>query len=351
MENKTEQQEVNDTIQDVEQDNSAKTTENKANSLAIWLIVLALICLNGGLYWLWSQHKMATEGLTQQLIEAQKYSEQVMQLEHTLQQDRDKVQQQLDLLQTGQSEFSEKLKALQDRQQLTNGDVQHYWALSEVEYLLNAANQRVLLAADVAGAQVALSLADERIKALSDYRLHPLRALLAEEQLALASVTKVDIDGMAVQLQSALDKVDSIQILMAPEHASKQEDSPEAVSSIASNWKTALSKAWQQVRSLVVIRHQQEGAAAVLVPEQRYFLYQNLRLKLETARLALLSGREAVFHASLLSAEQWLQQYFVGGERDALLELVKSLQLEKITVALPDISTSLVWLQQQGAEQ
>jgi uroporphyrin-3 C-methyltransferase len=76
-----------------------------------------------------------------------------------------------------------------------------------------------------------------------------------------------------------------------------------------------------------------------------------MHLKLEGARVALLDGREALFHDSLAAAEKWLQQYFTGAERDALLASIQSLKSEKITVAMPDVSGSLVWLQQNGDQE
>ncbi|MBE9532527.1 MAG: uroporphyrinogen-III C-methyltransferase, partial [Proteobacteria bacterium] len=183
-------------------------------------------------------------------------------------------------------------------------------------------------------------------KELADPRMYQLRALIADEQLALASVAKVDIEGMSIQLQSALDNVDDLTVLMAAEL--ETDDASESESTLPEDWQSAASQAWNEVKSLVVIRHQQDGAAAVLVPEQRYFLYQNLTLKLESAQLALLSGEALIFKSRLASAEQWLQHYFVGDDRDAMLAMVTALQAESITVDLPDISASLVWIQQKG---
>ena len=45
---------------------------------------------------------------------------------------------------------------------------------------------------------------------------------------------------------------------------------------------------------------------------------------------------------------QWLEKYFIGDERDALLQTVTAMQSETITTKLPDISASLIWLQQKG---
>ena len=74
-------------------------------------------------------------------------------------------------------------------------------------------------------------------------------------------------------------------------------------------------------------------------------MYQNLRLKLETARFALLSGKQSIYDSSLQTSIDWLQRYFVGEQRDALLASLKTMQAEQIDVTLPDISGSLRWLQ------
>lgn len=120
---------------------------------------------------------------------------------------------------------------------------------------------------------------------------------------------------------------------------------PSATESDA-GWKQALDDIWQQMRSLVVIRHDQTGETAVLVPEQRYFLYQNLRLQLESARLALLNADNDNYQHSLQTAIDWLQQYFTGEQRDALLNTLKKLQDAQINISIPAISGSLNWLEE-----
>jgi len=339
MENKTTQQDVtSDIVQDAEVI-SVEASGAKPKTLYIWIAVLVLLCLQAGSFWLWIQQKSQNETLSQQLSTATSSFSEVSNLGASLQSTDANMQKTLSDLDTKQNLLDVNLKALSDSQQVTRGDVEQYWALAEVEYLINVANQRVLLAKDVVGASDALEMADARIEALSDYRLHPLRALLADEQLALSSVVKVDVEGMALHLQSALDGVDSLQVLMAPPIVEGEE-----VLLTSDDWQGVLDKAWTEVKSLVVIRHQQAGAAAVLVPEQRYFLYQNLRLKLETARFALLSGESSVFEASLNSSAQWLEQYFTGEESHAMLALIKELQATHTEISLPDISASLAWI-------
>lgn len=345
MENNDKQPEVTEEVTQVEVEND---TVKPVKTTLLWLAIVVLLMLMVGSFWFVQQQQIKTTTLMDRIDVSEQLKGEVAQLKQTLTTDASATHQQLEALSIVDVDLAEKVKDLVAMQELTGEDAKNIWALSQVEFFLQAANQRALLAGDVENARTALILADQQLKELADPRLYRLRSLIADEQLALASVAKIDVEGMAAQLQSALEQVDSLHILMGPELTSDQAISSGSDSSLPENWQAALTEAWQEVRSLVVIRHQQDGAAAVLVPEQRYFLYQNLRLKLESARLALLSGREATFHASLASAEQWLQQYFVGDERDALLEIVESLQNEQISVVIPDISASLIWLQQKG---
>jgi uroporphyrin-III C-methyltransferase len=327
-------------------------TPQKSNTaVVIWLAIFALLLINTGSYFLWFQQQTTVKQLNEKLSQTQQLATQSSERQQTLQ-DEDKTSNaKLAAIEAGQQELADIIVAVQQNQKLGNAELQWKWAIAELQYLLTVANQRLLLANDVAGAQHALTLTDQRVEAMDDYRLHSLRALLTEEQLALASVASVDIEGMVLQLQSVLNSVDDLKIWMGPEVRAEQDISDVDDAEVAQDWQQALESMWTEVRSLVVIRHKQDGAAAVLVPEQRYFLYQNLRLQLETARFALLADEDVAFKASIKAATDWLEQYFIGDERDAMLSLLRELQQQQIKVALPDISASLTWLKSQGTEQ
>ncbi|HET8807960.1 MAG TPA: uroporphyrinogen-III C-methyltransferase, partial [Methylophaga sp.] len=173
-----------------------------------------------------------------------------------------------------------------------------------------------------------------------------LRQKIADEQLALDAVVTADIAGIAADLQSAINAIDSLRVVKGPrQYTADQTAETRGDLSTRAGWQNALSDIWQQIRSLVVIRQLEDATQAVLIPEQRYFLYQNLRLKLETARFALLSGEQSIYDSSLQTSIDWLNRYFVGEQRDAMLASLKALKNEQIEVALPDISGSLRWLQ------
>lgn len=327
----------------------------RSKFVLVWLAVVILFGLVAGSFWFLQQQlntqKLKTTILSQDASSAEQLQNKVSLLEQSVNTAETTTEQRLTGLDTANVSLLDKVDELSKAEGLTNDDVLRSWVLAELKFLLQSANQSTLLAGDVDKARAALALADQQLKVLTDPRLHELRALIADEQLALASVAKVDVDGLAMQLRSAINRVDDLHVLMDPEINQQDGQNTAAETLSSQTWQTTLSHVWQEIKSLVVIRHQQDAAVAVLVPEQRYFLYQNLRLKLESANLALLSAKETTFHDNLTSAEQWLQQYFIGPERDAMVDMLQNMKSETIVVDMPDISASLVWLRHYGDQQ
>jgi len=333
-------QTIDNNVQDAELLEKNKQDDAKVYRL-LWIALVVVVLLSAvSIGWFYQQLQQQEDDIQSSLTEL---SSQNGDWQSKLEQHR----QQLGRLDSDQKQLAEKLQQLTDKQQLSNAELQKRWALQEVKYLLNVANQRAVLAHDVVGAIQALIMADKQLEALSDYRLHPLRAEIAEELMSLQSLTTLDIPGMAIQLQTLAAHVDKLRVKKGPEvDFSESPDTADITSTETPAWKQAISDIWQQLRSLVVIRHDQTGEAAVLAPEQRYFLYQNLRLQLESARLALLNADNNSFQHSLKTAITWLDQYFTGEERDAMLASLNSLAEQKIDVSIPDISGSLNWLEE-----
>ncbi len=310
---------------------------------AIWLILILLVLIPAALALWWSyQQQQNLDVLNQQSATLATLESDIALLNRA----RQRNEQSLQNLSEAQQLQAQAIVDLQKQQPLTDKEIRLRWTLKEVDYLLQLANQRATLANDAAGARQALQLADEKIRDLNDYRLQDLRQQIADEQLALDAVVTTDIAGIAADLQSAIDAVDTLRVVKGPKHYTADPTGDARVDlSTRAGWQNALSDIWQQIRSLVVIRQQEDATQAVLIPEQRYFLYQNLRLKLETARFALLSGEQSIYDSSLQTSIDWLNRYFVGEQRDAMLASLKALKSEQIEVALPDISGSLRWLQ------
>lgn len=342
MENASNTESTQQDIRDAEiirETSASSSGKTGLKIVTLVLLILLLISALNGVFW-WQQRQqigniesqLPAIDLLQERIQRQ--SSDLDNLGSALQ----AQQQQFDRLQA-------RLNDLLAQQSLTSTDIQLRWALAEMESLLIMANQRALLAQDVRGARAALDLVDKILEQTPDYRLLPLRELIADEELAMAAVRNLDIAGIAVELQSAIDRVEKLRVVTGPQVVDPPLQLVQSDIKSSSDWRQAASDIWQQLRSLVVIRHQQDGVAAALVPEQRYFLYENLKLQLQTARFALLSGQAEVFSDSIKTAQQWLTRYFVGDERDAVLQLLTELEAEYQIAEIPDISASLRWIQ------
>lgn len=337
MANNNDKQQIDDNVQDAElvKEKKALFTGNRPLWIALAVVVLLVIALAGWFYQQLQAEQSKLAGMAALQTELNSLTQTVA-----------KRDQQLSALQQQHQTLSDALDEFMARDTLTSADIKKTWALQEIEYLLNVANQRALLAKDVAGAYQALNLAAERIRQLADYRLHPLRAIITEEMMQLDALADLDQQGIALKLQTAANHVQRLRVKKGPEVNTAMMQDEADIAAADSGWRQAVSDIWQQLRSLVVIRHDDSGEAAVLVPEQRYFLYQNLRLQLESARLALLNADSSSYQHSLKTAVNWLEKYFTGDERDAMLNTLRELQGKQVNVVIPDISASLDWIKE-----
>ena len=69
------------------------------------------------------------------------------------------------------------------------------WMLAESEYLVRMAGRKLWLEHDIVSAITLLGNADERIKALNDPSLMPIRKALAEDIAKLKGMPRVDREG------------------------------------------------------------------------------------------------------------------------------------------------------------
>lgn len=248
---------------------------------------------------------------------------------------------------------------VQDAQQELNRTVvQHRveWALTDIEHLLRAANTQASLQNNVPAALLNLRAAQERMRTLDNPALLPAIEALQNDIQALQEVTLPDITGAAVALSRMAR--DSLSLPLAsdkPMAAAPEPPPATTTEKIAGGaWDTVrglAAGAWDGFRGLFVVREQGEAAVPLLPPEQTYFLQQNLRLQLDTARLALLRQDDAVYHETLNNTEAWVNKYYAKQDLtvQAYLAALRELQTLKLDTAVPDISGSLQALQQAAA--
>jgi uroporphyrin-III C-methyltransferase len=220
------------------------------------------------------------------------------------------------------------------------------WQLAEVEYLLRLANQRVILSGDTVSAEALLRSADSVLESLEDPRLHPVRRAITADLAALRAVPQLDTEGLYLRLSALAEQASSLSIFELPEAEERLAPAP------AEDWQGRLEQGYeaalQKLSDYIIIRRRDVPVQALMDPQWEGLVRQNLRMLLEQAQVALLSGHPRLYQQSLERARHWVGQFFVSDERraHAMDEELEQLARENVTRELPDIARSLQALEQ-----
>ena len=219
------------------------------------------------------------------------------------------------------------------------------WMASEAEYLLRVANHRLFLERDVVTATKALEIADGRLRDTGDPGWIEVRKLIADEVAALKSMGQLDQVGLSAALSGLIKQVKGLE-MTGLQYTPERPSEPEFTSPEERSIDTLLSDGWNGFKSVMVIRHRDKPVTAMLAPEQQFFVYQNIELQLEAARLAMLRGDQVLFDNSLKMAAQWVGDFFdnEANATAALVEEINKIQKTDVNPSLPDISKSLMAL-------
>lgn len=241
-----------------------------------------------------------------------------------------------------QSRVDERLERLQ---QLTD-DRREEWAHSEAEYLLGLAVHRMRLNRDPDSALAALREADAILRPLDADTVDERRAIRDAIEVLL-DVRLPDRGAAAAELRDLMTALDDFAVhqpdtRLDPQAMGRQRD---AELDSVEDWRDAGARAWLQFReslSSLVVVHRGEPAPPLMGAEEEWYLRKNLRLTLQTARVALLEGEQRAWQDSLGEADDWLRRYFQqdDGVR-AARERLQELQTLDLQPELPDLTQLL----------
>ena len=215
-------------------------------------------------------------------------------------------------------------------------------ALAEVEQMLLVAGQQLQLTANVRAALIAMQTADARLQRMNRPAFSGLRQAIGRDMDKLRALHEVDIAGINLQLNDLIAVVDQMPL------AYQQRAANEAVAQAAppkdeTAWQKLLREIWQELKQLVRIENTDKAEIPLLPPNQEFFLRENLKLNLLSARLALLSRDEVSFRQGLKTAQLWTARYFDGKSSESvqMSDGLKKLVASDIRIEIPDISASL----------
>ena len=216
-------------------------------------------------------------------------------------------------------------------------------ALAEVEQMLMIASQQLQLSANVRAALIAMQTADSRLQHMNRPAFSGLRQTINNDMDKLRGLHEADITGINLQINNLISAVDSMPLAYQQQLPANQSVAQAAPPKDETTWQKLLREIWNELKQLVRIENTDKAEIPLLPPNQEFFLRENLKLSLLSARLALLSRDEVSFRQGLKTAQLWTARYFDAKSNESrhVSEGLKKLAASDISIELPDISDSL----------
>ena len=235
----------------------------------------------------------------------------------------------------------------------------------DVESDLRMAQQQALLSGSAEPLLAALRSADTRLTRAAQPRLNPLQRAVTRDIERIKSASITDVPALMLKLDELARLVDDLPLsndLAGAAVARLPQQAPArraAASTAATPWLAGfdlpdvqrwLARLLASVRAeagqLLRVSRIDQPEAALLAPEQGFFLRENLKLRLLNARLALLSRQSEAARADLANASAWLAKYFDPAARrtQAAQQLLAQVQTQLKTAGLPRLDETMAAL-------
>ena len=317
-------------------------TASASPRLALWAwVVVLLIAVAIGAAWLDARHgqrELRVE-LAKRLAEIESVQQSTRAVVKDAQENVRDAQAKIALLENRLGESQAQQAALEAlyRELSPSRDE---WALTEVEQVLMLASQQLQLAGNVRGALAALQVADTKLQRLDRPQFVPLRRALARDMDRLKAVPYVDVSGISIKLDQLTAAIDALPLAKDERLPPPKAGEPAPADSA---WLRFVREVWSDLRNVIRIEVSDRPAAPLVTPQQSFFLHENLRLRLLSARLALLSRDERAFKADLDAAVGWLRQYFDLQSKSVQAALGTLAQQQAVAMPgeIPDLAASL----------
>ncbi|KOO13033.1 uroporphyrin-III methyltransferase [Vibrio xuii] len=281
-------------------------------------------------------------GLTFQMQQKNaEYQAQINALQTQLKQTQDNIQSELDATQkqaiekaTEITHRAETVLAQQQKSivslQMAMADVKgrrpNDWLLAEADYLVKLAGRKLFLEHDAVSATKLMESADQRIAALNDPSLVPLRKSMANDITKLKTIPLIDREGLVLRITALQQQVDKLPLANAllPE---AQQEAKQVVSQDVYDWKDNLMTSLKDFsENFITFRTRDGNVIPLLSPQQHFYLKENIKAKLETAIKAVYVEQQEIYSTALTTADKWSTTFF-NQDSNEVIEFNKALEL------------------------
>ena len=240
----------------------------------------------------------------------------------------------------------------------------------DIESALRLAQQQAQLTGSAVPLLAALTSAEQRLQRAGQPRLNPLQRAIAKDLERIKSASLTDVPVLMIKIDELARMADELPVanaflqgqIRAPAPLVAKASNPAATTgTMLWSWfdkhrlqaaaNRALETVQEEARNLLRVSRIDQPEAALLSPEQTFFLRENLKLRLLNARLGLLARQTDTARADLTSAGNWLGKYFDPGSRktQAAGQLLADIQSQLKTSELPRLDETLAALATSAA--
>lgn len=227
------------------------------------------------------------------------------------------------------------------------------WRLTRIDYLVQLANYQTVFMHNAKKALALLTAANQEVANASQPQWLALATALHSDIDALKVIPVINVDDLMSELVALDSQLNQLPLTVSQFNQTKL---TKPVNTTANThvsiqhwawWREKLIAVWQQLRNILVIRHNDKAIVPIIDEQQQAYLRQNLHLILFQTKWALLDNNNALYHSSLDQLTQWIEDYFnmQSPVAKAVLDSIEGLKKHELTRELPTPTASLKVLQ------
>jgi uroporphyrin-3 C-methyltransferase len=240
--------------------------------------------------------------------------------------------------------------------------------VGDIEAAIRVALQQGQITGSAEPLVATLKQADERLLRYKQPRMEGIRRAVARDLDRVKAVSVVDVSTLTIKLDEVVRMADELPLVSGDAPARPREERAADVAArereqalklqreqaaAAADGKLSLwwwqasqqlsswtGLVWGEARTLLRVTRIDHPEAALISPDQSFFLRENLKLRLLNARLALLSRQFDTAQADLRDCQEMLNRYFDTRARKVVgvAELLRQVagQARQVSVPRPD---------------
>lgn len=222
----------------------------------------------------------------------------------------------------------------------------------DLEAAINVAQDQTQLTGRIEPLLAALRTAERRVTRSGDPRLAAVGRAIARDLERVKAASIPDTAGLLARLDQLLRQVDELPAGNDVGRPGSKTSLRDTAREPANGWWGQMGRAaLDEANKLLRVSRVERPEASMMSPEQVFFLRENLKLRLQGARLAVLARQYESARSDLTAAQTMIGAYFDPASRrtQAAATLLQQIQASTKSADLPRVDETLIALSAAAA--